>query len=107
MVPVVLEEFLCGVSDALLLADGHTFRAAAMSAVVAITDFCKNQCLPVHHDQVNFTKTAVVVAFQCPEPALVKERFGKLFPLPSLYSSVIQSRAPHSGFLVTPKPDPW
>ena len=107
MVPVVLEKFLRGVSDALLLADGYTFRTAAMSAVAAVTDFCKHQRLSVHHDQINLTKSAEIVTLQCPEPALVQKRFGKLFPLPSLYSSVIQSRAPHSGFLVTSKPDPW
>ena len=82
MMPMVLEEFLRGVSDAFLLANGHTFRSAAMCVEAAIADFRKNQCLPVHHDQINLAKTTVVVALQCPEPALVQERFGELFPLP-------------------------
>jgi len=68
---MLLEESLCGIGDALLLLQGHTFSSAAMRVIAAVTDFGKNQRLPVHHDQVNFTKTAVVVSRQCPEAPLV------------------------------------
>ena len=81
---VVLEEFLCGASDSFLFSDSHTFRSAAMCFVAAIANFRKNQCLSVHHDQVNLTKPAGVVALKCPQPAFVQKGFGKLFPLPPL-----------------------
>lgn len=84
MVLMMLEESLCGARDAFLLGESHTFRSAAMRAVTPVPDFGKNKRLPVHHDQVNFTKAAVIVPLQCPETALVQKRLGKFFPLTAL-----------------------
>jgi len=81
---MMLEKSLCGARDAFLLGNSHTFRSAAMRAVTPVPDFCKNQRLPVHHDQVNFTKAAVIVPLQRLEAPLVQKRFSKLFPLTTL-----------------------
>ncbi len=81
---MLLEESLCGTCDAFLLGKSHTFRSTAMRAVTPVPDFRKHQRLPVHHDQVNFTKAAVIVPLQCLETLFMQKRFSKLFPLSTL-----------------------
>ncbi len=81
---MTLKESLRSTRKSFLLGKGHAFRSAAMRAVSSVPDFSKNQCLLVHHDQVNFTEAAVVVALQCFESPLVEKRFGTFFPLATL-----------------------
>ena len=86
-----LEESLCGTCDAFLLGKSDTFRSTTVRAVSAVPDFCKNQRVPVHHDQVNFTKAAVIVPLQCLETSFMQKRLGKLLPLTTLKAPVIHS----------------
>ena len=73
MVLMMLEESLCGPCDAFLLGKSYAFRSTTKRAVTAVPNLCKHQRLPVHHDQVNFTKAAVIIPFQCPETSFVQK----------------------------------
>jgi len=73
---MLLEESLCSPCNAFLLGESHTFRPTSVRVVIAEPDFCENQCALVHHDQVNFTHTAVKVPLQCFEHKKKKKSRG-------------------------------
>ncbi len=81
---MTLKESLRSACQSFLLGKGHAFRSTAMRTVSTVLDLNKNQHLLVHHDQVNFTKAAVIVALQRFESPPVEKRFGALFPLATL-----------------------
>jgi len=93
---MLLEESLCSPGNAFLLGESHTFRTTSVRVVIAEPDFCENQCALVHHDQVNFTHTAVKVPLQCFEPAAIQKSFSNLFPFTTLRTPVV-----HNGRLVS------
>jgi hypothetical protein len=93
VVLMLLEESLCNPCDAFLLGESYAFRPTSMGAVLAEPDFCENQRALVHHDQVNFTQTAVKIPLQCLEPAAVQKSFSNFFPFTTLRTPVV-----HGGY---------
>lgn len=88
---MLLEESLCSSCNAFLLGESHAFRSTSMGAVIAEPDFCENQRVLVHHDQVNFTQAAMKVPFQCFEPAAIQKSFSNLFPFTPLRAAVVHA----------------
>ncbi len=86
---MLLEESLGSPCNAFLLDESYAFRPTSVRAVFAEPDFCENQCALVHHDQVNFTQTAVKVPLQCFEPAAIQKSFSNLFPFTTLRTPVV------------------
>lgn len=65
----------------------HTFSAAAMAVITAVSNFYKDQSRCIAHDQIDFTDPAVEISLNRGQPPGDQELFGNAFPLRSFLTS--------------------